>query len=228
MTRNKLFNTQICEVHVLGCIQVRSSLFACFNPGVFRKFLWSSFTEFDKESVVKKELKDPFFDKRVGFSLANFYDQMIFFSGGQLTESSEKFSEVFYYKTQTDEWIRAPAFNQVRFGHSSCFLGDTLYVYGGGSRGDSMFPMERLTNVSGTLDASSSSWEIIQINAERDFGFLMVPQNHSEKILIFRTGQDAFGNQSLNSFMVDPKKMTEEEKSSYAGFQDHFVIFKSN
>ena len=46
----------------------------------------------------------------------------------------------------------------------------------------------------------------------------MIPQHNSGKILILRTSEDTFGNESLNSFMIDPKKMTEEEKSSYPDF----------
>ena len=68
------------------------------------------------------------------------------------------------------------------------------------------------------MDTSSESWEIFAIYASKSESFLMIPQNHTENILILGTSYETFGNESLNSFMIDPKKMTEEEKSSYPSF----------
>ena len=82
-----------------------------------------------------------------------------------------------------------------------------------------MLPIERLKNVNDSLNTSSISWEILQIDTPSVFvEDLMVPQSHSEKILIFQTSEDAFGNLSLQSFVIDPNKMTKEEESSYPDF----------
>ena len=65
---------------------------------------------------------------------------------------------------KTDEWIKAKALNYARAGHSSCFLGNSLYVYGLlGAAGN--LPIERLTGISGSLGNSSGSWDTIQIDS---------------------------------------------------------------
>ena len=164
MAKNRLVNKHIFGGYVHGCIQVRSSLYACFERDLNDKnLLWSSFTDFNKETVKEKALKEPFFTKRNKFSLSNFSDQIIFFIGGFFPE---RFSEVFYYKIQTDEWIRAPALNQARYGHSSCIIGNSLYVYGGTTSDGYMLPIERLKNVNSATDNSPIFWEMIRIDTE--------------------------------------------------------------
>ena len=82
MTNNRLVKRQICEVSIKGCIQVRSSLFAYFDRDNRGNYIWSSFTDLDKETVAEKALTQPFFTERTGFSMANFHDQLIFLIGG--------------------------------------------------------------------------------------------------------------------------------------------------
>ena len=65
-------------------------------------------------------------------------------------------------------------------------------------------PLERLANVNVTMDNSSISWEIIQLNAKRSHLSLMVPQNDPEKILILNWP---------DSFMINLNELTEEEMS---------------
>ena len=160
--------------------------------------------------------------------MANFCDQLIFMIGGQPRGKSEPCSEVFFYRVKTNAWISAPALNYARWGHSSCFLGDSLFVYG-----DSLpnIPIERLSNVSGSLGSSpdESRWEAIQLNSLRDATYvLMVPQIHSETILILGKLFDFPNRPCLNSFTLDPKKMAKEEATSYPDYSDHVVSFISN
>ena len=88
--------------------------------------------------------------------------------------------------------------------------------------------MERLNNLNETMDDKFTSWELIEIYAEKTTSFLMIPQNHAEKILILGTSDDAYANLSLNKFVFDPKMMTEEQKSSLPEFKCHDVYFRSN
>ena len=63
-TKNRLIKEHICQVQVLGSIQVRESLYAYFTGGTSYSSgipSWSSFTDFDKEAVVENTLKEPFF-----------------------------------------------------------------------------------------------------------------------------------------------------------------------
>ena len=84
---------------------------------------------------------------------------------------------------KTDEWVEAPALSYARWGHSSCFLRSSLYVYGGF---DNSPPIERLSNISASQDNLSESWETIPIDFGAVFA-LMVPQIHSENFLILAT-----------------------------------------
>ena len=85
MAKNRLVKKHICEVDVEGCIQVGSSLYAYIERSFSGECIWSSFKDFDQETVKETALGVPFFTARYRFSMANFYDQLILFSGGQLT-----------------------------------------------------------------------------------------------------------------------------------------------
>ena len=130
-------------------------------------------TDFDKESLSEEVLTEPMFRCKRYFSMANFYDQLIFLIGGLGQGDNKPCSEVFYYRMKTDEWREAPALNYARSFHSSCFLGSSLYVNGGGD-----LPVERLTNINSSLDPSSGSWEELHINKKRIpmYYSLMSPQ----------------------------------------------------
>ena len=94
---------------------------------------------------------------------------------------------------KNDAWIKAPALNKARQGHSNCLLGNSLYVYGG-SRDSTDLPVERLKNISDSQGIAFGSWETLQINSPRDAMFvLMVPQVRSETILILGRITDNFG-----------------------------------
>ena len=106
--------------------------------------------------------------------MANFCDLLIFLIGGQRQGEYEPCSEVFFYRMETDEWKEAPALNyERRETHSSCFLGNSLYVYGYED-----LAVERLTNINSSLDPSSGSWEELHINKKRIpmYYSLMSPQ----------------------------------------------------
>lgn len=82
MAENRLVNKHICEEDVHGCIQVRTSLYVYFDRDSFGDHFWHSFTDLDQEIAKEKALKVPFFTARMGFSLTNFSDQLIFLIGG--------------------------------------------------------------------------------------------------------------------------------------------------
>ena len=76
-----------------------------------------------------------------------------------------------------------------RFSHSSCILGNSLYVYGGNDvhgydAVGSMLSIERLTNINKGIGKASNCWESLQIFARDNILPLMIPLNNSEKILI--------------------------------------------
>ena len=98
MAKNRLVNKHIFKERVLGCIQVRTSLFVCIDRLPPFEILWRSFTDLDQETAREKTLKNPFFTRRRQFSLANFSDQLIFLIGGCVSDSGAISNEVFYYK----------------------------------------------------------------------------------------------------------------------------------
>ena len=67
-------------------------------------------------------------------ALANFHDAIIVVSGGLASQmSNEYLKSVDLYDVKTDIWSTAPSMNTTRTNHSSCCLGDFVYVAGGTS-----------------------------------------------------------------------------------------------
>ena len=97
---------------------------------------------------------------RKNFSLVNFYDLLIFLTGGEIIESRDDFtSEVYLYDIKADKWKSGPAMNYKRQNHSSCALGISLYVYGGFNCEKDSLPMERLTtSPNHTMGHAFDSW----------------------------------------------------------------------
>ena len=87
------------------------------------------------------DLSKPIFSGRTEFSLANFCDNLIFFTGGVVFgEESGASSEVFCYDIKANKWTKAPEMQSEKHKHSSCIQGTSLYVYDG-IKGE---PIERL------------------------------------------------------------------------------------
>lgn len=69
-------------------------------------------------------------------ALANVRDSLLVLSGGRLADERANFTyitsrSVDIYEVRTDKWRKAPDLNKARAAHSSCFLGDFVYVAGG-------------------------------------------------------------------------------------------------
>jgi len=66
---------------------------------------------------------------RAAPSICNFVDEFIFFTGGFDPDTLESIDSVDIYDVHTDRWrTKAPCLNQARAFHSSCALGNMLYV----------------------------------------------------------------------------------------------------
>ena len=123
--------------------------------------------------------------------MANFNDYLIFITGGSTISYTS--SEVFYYDIKTNRWSCAPKMVKARFDHSSCILGNALYVYGGqhSEKGKILpIPMERLASINKGIGEASHCWEILQISTLDKLNCLMIPLNCSEKILILEENDE--------------------------------------
>ena len=89
---------------------------------------WNFFADFHKKTVTQFSLMKPNFTKRCAPSLVNFDDELIFITGGYIIDEEQSSARAFCYKISTDEWREAPAMNERRWNHSSCVLGNALYV----------------------------------------------------------------------------------------------------
>ena len=120
----------------------------------------------------------PIFTERRWFGMANFYDFMIFVSGGEDWMRREACADVFCYMVDIDEWTRAPAMNECRRQHSSCVLGTSLYVFGGFDRDRRIGSLARLVDANNKIgDTASGSWETFSIAAPKQVLPLMVSLN---------------------------------------------------
>ena len=71
----------------------------------------------------------PIFERTEQFGIASLNDQQIFLTGG--SGNGHTYTSVFCYSVKNDKWTNVMSMNKRRYGHSSCALGDFLYVYGG-------------------------------------------------------------------------------------------------
>ena len=90
-------------------------------------------------------------------ALCSFQDRYIFVSGGEFQDSVER------YDCASDSWSLMPALNGNRHKHSSCALGNVIYVICGASGYN-----DELQNTIESLDtrlisSMAASWEIIEI-----------------------------------------------------------------
>ena len=77
----------------------------------------------------------------------------IFISGGNCYASS-----VERYNSSLDIWEDLPDLNQARRYHSSCIIGNTMYVVGGKSQGQAINSTEKLNDIDAQDSQASSQW----------------------------------------------------------------------
>lgn len=83
-------------------------------------------------------------------SLVNFKNRFIFVSGGSNPQNWDQYyRSVEYYDIATDTWSAAAPLNKARSYHSSCCMGDFIYVFCGQQKGG------RFTDTIERLDAES-------------------------------------------------------------------------
>ena len=147
--------------------------------------------------------------------MANFDDQLIFITGGEILAGGDASNQAFYYEVKTDRWMRAPPMAETRYYHSSCVLGNSLYVYGGYNE-DSKLPLERLANLNKGIDGASHCWEVLRIKTQESLRGLMIPLNHSEQILILRNEEDVDDEDEapIETIKIDPKNSKKEVMKS--------------
>ena len=97
---------------------------------------------------------------------------------------------------------------KARFGHSSCLLGNALYVNGGQSFDGSQLAIERLANINNGIGEASHCWESLQISTKGLPRCSMTPLNCSEKILILGSQEDNLASSEMRAIKIDPKKTT--------------------
>ena len=78
-------------------------------------------------------------------SLANYNDSHIFVVGGKKPGTKQHLKSVDIYDVEKNIWRGAPALNVARFEHSSCCVGDFIYVgFGWNSSAQLLVQFERL------------------------------------------------------------------------------------
>ena len=86
----------------------------------------------------------PPFTNRSSIALANYHDKFIFVTGGCSQNPYHITANVYCYEISTDTWKMATPMNDNRYDHSSCALGNSLYVCAGkNERDEPIFSIER-------------------------------------------------------------------------------------
>ena len=85
---------------------------------------------------------------------------------------------MYCYEISTDKWKTVISMNESRYDHSSCVLGNALYVCAGkDARDEPMYSIER-TVVQDCIQGKSGAWETLSMTASAyNFAPLMVPIN---------------------------------------------------
>ena len=120
--------------------------FAIDYNGDYRRFVQLSFDVKIKKINIFEKAELSF--ARGYASLAPMPARFIFLSGG-CNDDDELISTVERYDPSTDTWEPLPDLNEARDSHSSCVLGNTLYVFGGYNDDDDLDSIEKLVNISG-------------------------------------------------------------------------------
>lgn len=114
-------------------IQVRQSVFTYINA---KDPLWLEYTCL-QPGHISHERRTPTDLMRMSPALANYKDKVIFFSGGlngfksPIAVREEDAKKVQFYSVAKDIWREAPNMIVGRSYHSSCCLGDKVYVFAG-------------------------------------------------------------------------------------------------
>ena len=77
---------------------------------------------------------------RYKFAVANYCNEVIFVSGNEFGTGTEV--SIFILKRNC--WSHAPSLNFARHSHLSCFLGSSVYVFGGSNKTESVGSIESL------------------------------------------------------------------------------------
>ena len=90
--------------------------------------------------------------------------QFIFISEGY-NRDGQIVNDVERYDSMRDRWESLPRLNVARCFHSSCTLGNTLYVLGGKDENRQLKnSFEKLGNIAGPVQDTFSRWQLIQPN----------------------------------------------------------------
>ena len=100
-------------------------------------------------------------------ALANFKDKYIFCSSGLNPETNASLRTVDVYKINGNAWLPkrlCPKMRQARYNHSSCTLGDSLYVFCGESQEDSGYVETiEFVDANAVIEGWKTKWQLIEI-----------------------------------------------------------------
>ena len=104
--------------------------------------------------------------KRDCFALCNLQNTALFLTGGTNNEQHlDTLNSVECYNIEKNEWVKAPSLNINRQMHSSCAIGNSVYVFCGiGYFKCSINSIEKLSNA--TSVSTSSRWQVIFPNRD--------------------------------------------------------------
>ena len=107
-------------------IQVDLDLYALRNH--FDETEWIRYSNLDCVKITKTELVAPEI-ARLGASVTNFKNKLVVVAGGT-NEIGSDYATVEIYSLVDEKWTKAPKLNERRCNHSSCTLGDSVYLFG--------------------------------------------------------------------------------------------------
>ena len=149
---------------------------------------------------IKKEQKASINLQVDARAFVSFQNSHIVASGGK-NQSGESSKAVEIYHIKENKWIMAPSMNLARYSHTSCILGNYVYIASVSAR-NMQDSVERFDMQSYLKNAGSISWQLIIARGYDSFRppktvSLMAPLNDSEIIILDSFKKDQQQNTAL-------------------------------
>ena len=113
-------------------IRVKDDLYIMKRINGGSELSWNAYENIQSSKTQLIPKAKPSFASRIFFHMTNYDDRTVFLTGGMLLVSGIiNLNETHLYYSLSDSWVKGPNMLAPRIQHSSCVMGDCVYVMGG-------------------------------------------------------------------------------------------------
>ena len=121
-------------------------------------------------------------------SFCRLQEKYIVVTGGTNRDFIDALCSAGRYDCQNDMWEQIASLNEARMDHSSCSIGDSVYIFDGDSEVNHQ--IEKLDKVTGPVKETSKHWQSIKIGITIDCKKIVTAVLNSQEIIIFGAIKD--------------------------------------